>query len=64
MVGWTRRNREARKRRTRWWATLTEEERQLVRKHEAETDRKLTRVAVTVTIMWCVLLVVSYLTNK
>lgn len=43
MVGWTRRNRESAERRRRWFASLTEEQRQAVLEHEAEFDRKLLR---------------------
>lgn len=41
MVGWSRRNSESRRRRARWWASLTPEQRQRVSEREAEFDKKL-----------------------
>lgn len=43
MVGWSRRNREASERRSRYLASLTEEQRKNLMIREAESDRKFFR---------------------
>jgi hypothetical protein len=38
MVGWSRRNTESRRRRARWWASLSEDEKDAERVGESKVD--------------------------
>ena len=45
MVGWSRRNKESAERRARWWASLTEEEREMETfVHEVQMPRETFQV--------------------
>jgi hypothetical protein len=56
MIGWSRRNTESSRRRTAWWASLTEEEKALETRREAVADRWFYRVvwaiALYIVVLW------------
>jgi hypothetical protein len=61
MVGWTRRNRESSERRAKWWAILSEEQKQQWQADQPRRDaceRKIFRVVLPI----CLILYISFWT--